>query len=60
MSVARTIEWAKTRAKAEALLARIEADAVVARQQRAKIVRAGAERILKISDEELRERFSTR
>jgi hypothetical protein len=60
MSVARTIEWAKTRAKAEALLARIEADAVVARQQRAKIVRARAERILKISDEELRERFSTR
>jgi len=60
MSVARTIEWAKTRAKAEALLARIDGDAVGARQQRAKIVRARAECILRGSGEELRERFSTR
>src|SRR5262245_17857830 len=57
MSVARAIEWQKAKARAEALLSRIDADAVVARQQRARIARARAERILKLSDDELRERF---
>src|SRR5262245_41475871 len=60
MSVARAIEWAKMRANAEALLARIDGDAVLARQQRAKIVRAKAERVTKVSEDELRERLSCR
>jgi hypothetical protein len=47
MSVARAIQWQRMRVEAEALLSRIDADAAVARQQRAKIARARAERVLK-------------
>src|SRR5215831_2941406 len=57
MSVARAIEWQKIRAPAEALLARIDVEARHSREQRAKIARARAERALKVSDAELRERF---
>jgi hypothetical protein len=41
---ARAIEWAKTSARAKALLSR---------EQRARIARARAERVLKFSDDEL-------
>src|SRR5262249_10638642 len=58
MSVARTLEWAKIRARSETLLARINVEARAARQQRAKIARAKAERLLEeLTDEELYERF---
>src|SRR5262249_588084 len=58
MAVARTLEWAKIRARSETLLARINVEARAARQQRAKIARAKAERLLEeLTDEELYERF---
>src|SRR5262249_2886113 len=39
------------------LLSRTDIEARLSREQRAKIARARAERVLKVSDEELRERF---